>query len=253
LIEKDLPRYYADLSAQLSERQREFERQALSAILYNKKQDQLRSISLSLPTEIEKEQLVGAFKDAGLLTKKMQDRINDHFDEAKEVIRKFSSKNPNDLKPEDFLMLPLISRTQIMVKYAKELEEDRKRIFASLRLYEEIVNSFLDDKFIEVDDSGQLKIESSSSDLNPRLLSSGEKQILILLTEALLRVDKPVVYIADEPELSLHVTWQEKLLESLEKLSEEKPNEQMQVIVATHSPDIVGNFQDKVIDLGKES
>ena len=249
LLKYGLPRYCAALNARFSEHYREFVRQALSTILYNKEQDQLRSIPLSLPTEVEKEQLVGAFKAAGFLTKKMQDRINDHFDEAKEVIRRLSSKNPDDLKPEDFLMLPLIGRTQIMVKYAKELEEDRTRIFASLRLYEEIVNSFLDDKFIEVDDSGQLKIESSSSsDLNPLLLSSGEKQILILLTEALLRVDEPVVYIADEPELSLHVTWQEKLLESLVTLGGQK-----QIIVATHSPDIVGKFRDNVITLGKES
>ena len=97
--------------------------------------------------------------------------------------------------------------------------------------------------------SGKLKIESSSpSELNPFILSSGEKQILILLTQALLRVDEPVVYIADEPELSLHVLWQEKLLESLVSLSG-----QIQVIVATHSPDIVGKFRDKVIKLGGTS
>ena len=71
---------------------------------------------------------------------------------------------------------------------------------------------------------------------------------MILLTQALLKFDKPVVYIADEPELSLHVTWQEKLLKSLVTLGE-----QMQVIVATHSPDIVGGFHDKVIDLGRET
>ena len=75
-----------------------------------------------------------------------------------------------------------------------------------------------------------------------------KKQILILLTQALLRVDEPVVYIADEPELSLHVTWQEKLLESLVTLGGQK-----QIIVATHSPDIVGDFRDKVIDLESQS
>ena len=107
----------------------------------------------------------------------------------------------------------------------------------------------MDDKTIKVDESNGLKIESSSkSQLNWQDLSSGEKQILILLTEVLLKVDEPVVYIADEPELSLHVTWQEKLLESLVTLGGQK-----QIIVATHSPDIVGKFRDNVITLGKES
>ena len=84
--------------------------------------------------------------------------------------------------------------------------------------------------------------------MDPFVLSSGEKQILILLTEALLTVDEPVVYIADEPELSLHVSWQEKLLGSLVRLGG-----QIQVIVATHSPDIAGNFMHNVIDLGRKS
>ena len=136
-----------------------------------------------------------------------------------------------------------------MVEHARKLEEDREKIFASLRRYEETVNSFLNDKSIKVDESGNLKIESPlQSHLNTHHLSSGEKQILILLTQALLRVDEPVVYIADEPELSLHVTWQEKLLESLVTLGGQK-----QIIVATHSPDIVGDFRDKVIDLESQS
>jgi hypothetical protein len=37
-------------------------------------------------------------------------------------------------------------------------------------------------------------------------------------------------------------------LESLVTLGGQK-----QIIVATHSPDIVGDFRDKVIDLGRES
>jgi predicted ATP-dependent endonuclease of OLD family len=53
-----------------------------------------------------------------------------------------------------------------------------------------------------------------------------------------------VVYVADEPELSLHVEWQEILLRSLINLAEE-----LQLVVATHSPDIVGEFQDHVIKL----
>ena len=78
-----------------------------------------------------------------------------------------------------------------------------KTFFAPIQLYEKTINSFLDDKFVEVDENGELKIKSfslpSPPDLDPRFLSSGEKQILILLTEALLQFDKPVVYIADEP------------------------------------------------------
>ena len=189
----------------------------------------------------------------------MRIRIDDHFAAAEEVLKRIRRSKDIGFDLEDILVLPLIRRTQAMVGYARKLEEDREDIFKLLRRYEKIVNSFLndaetvdsllDEKSVKVDEDGKLKIESSSpSELNPRLLSSGEKQILILLTQALLTVDEPVVYIADEPELSLHVTWQEKLLESLVKLGGE-----IQVIVATHSPDIVGKFMDNVIDLGRKS
>ena len=245
-----LSRYHSSLNTLLSERYKSFEREVLSVILYSKDRDALNSISFSSPakTKAEKKQLLGAFEDAGLLDEQMQNRINEHFATAEEIVKRFSGSF-NDLTTEDLLVLPLINRTQAMVECAAELEKDREDIFHNLRHYEETVNSFLHDKFIKVDESGQLKIESSSpTNLNPRLLSSGEKQILILLTQALLRFDQPVVYIADEPELSLHVEWHEKLLESLRSLGGD-----MQIIVATHSPDIVGKFRDNVITLGKGS
>ena len=250
LLDQGIPDYYTYLNALLTERYKEFEHQVLSVILYSKEHDQPEALSLSPPTQIEKNQLLRAFEATGLLNEQMQIRINDHFAAAEEVAKRLQEnigkKSPLDF--EDVLVLPLIGRTKSMVEYAEKLERDREEIFAVLRFYEKNVNSFLNDKFIKIDENGRFGIKSSSGgDLDPRVLSSGEKQILILLTEALLRIDKPVVYMADEPELSLHISWQEKLLESLTMLGE-----QMQVIVATHSPDIVGKFQDKIIDLGRK-
>ena len=249
---RELIQYRSILNTQLSKRYKEFENQVLLMTLYNKEHEQYDSlgdsIEPSLPTESEKEQLLQAFEVAGLVNEQMRRKINDHFTAAEEVVKRIR-KNPDVLELKDIFVLPLISRTRDMVEYARELEEDRKTIFSPLRRYEKTVNSFFNGKSVAVDDNGNLKIEFSlTSDLDSSDLSSGEKQILILLTQALLRVDEPVVYIADEPELSLHVTWQEKLLESLVTLSGD-----IQVIVATHSPDIVGKFLDKVIDLGEGS
>ena len=261
----DLSRYRSELNAQLSKRYRDFERQVLSVILYSKEYDQiysiLKAVTSSLPTETEKDQLLKAFDDVGLLNEQMQNRINEHFRAIEKSVKRIGqfSENPKQISELDhskqisefdhILVLPLISRTKNMVELARKLEKHRTDIFAPLHLYENTVNSFLEDKIIKVDESDGVKIElPSKSELNWQDLSSGEKQILILLTEILLKVDQPVVYIADEPELSLHVKWQEKLLESIVKLGGQK-----QIIVATHSPDIVGPFRDNVITLGKES
>jgi predicted ATP-dependent endonuclease of OLD family len=51
--------------------------------------------------------------------------------------------------------------------------------------------------------------------------------------------------IMDEPELSLHTDWQEKLIDYIRQL-----NENVQIIIATHSPSIVINgWQDKVFEI----
>ena len=259
----DLSRYYSGLNTRLSKRYKDFEHQVLSVMLYNKEHDQLDSIldsiTSGLPTKAEKEQLLSAFKAAELLDEQMQSRIDDHFTAVEEIVKRWRTSKNIQSNYQDIFVFPLINRTKVMVEYADKLEADRENIFKPLRHYEQTVNSFLndeqiadsfvDEKSVKVDESGELKIESSSSlSLDPFVLSSGEKQILILLTEALLTVDESVVYIADEPELSLHVSWQEKLLGSLVRLGGH-----MQVIVATHSPDIVGKFTDKVIDLGRKN
>lgn len=80
--------------------------------------------------------------------------------------------------------------------------------------------------------------------IKPTSLSSGEKQLLILLTETLLQQNSPTIFIADEPELSLHIDWQRKIISSVRELN---PN--AQVIVATHSPEIAGLWTSNVINM----
>ena len=248
----ELMNYRLKLDAQLSEHYKEdFEKRVLETILYNKKYDQIKSLNLkSPPTQEEKEQLIRAFQEAGLLDPQMEERIDEHFDTAREALQRISKrKTGKGVDIADLFIIPLIGRTQSIVKFAEEMEDYREKLFAPLRRYEEIVNSFLNAKKVNVEDNGELTIVTLPMEQNlaPHLLSSGEKQILILLTQALLWEDKPIVYVVDEPELSLHVTWQEKLLESLLVLGK-----QIQIIVATHSPDIVGSFTEKVIDLGEK-
>lgn len=83
-------------------------------------------------------------------------------------------------------------------------------------------------------------------------LSSGEKQLLILLLTALCQEDKPAILLLDEPEISLHLRWQHDLIEMLRKLN---PN--CQLIIATHSPSIFNDgWRDRLFwmeDLLKKS
>ncbi|MDR0681494.1 MAG: AAA family ATPase [Dysgonamonadaceae bacterium] len=66
-------------------------------------------------------------------------------------------------------------------------------------------------------------------------LSSGEKQLLIIVFTIFLMDNEPCIVLMDEPELSLHVSWQQQLIDIIRKLN---PN--CQIIIATHSPSIFG-------------
>jgi predicted ATPase len=81
-------------------------------------------------------------------------------------------------------------------------------------------------------------------DYSLSILSSGEKQMVIILGEALLQRKMQAIYLADEPELSLHVKWQERLIDMLREI-----NPSSQIIFATHSPDIVAHYQNRVFDM----
>ena len=74
-------------------------------------------------------------------------------------------------------------------------------------------------------------------------LSSGEKQVLLILTTVFLQENKPSILLMDEPEISLHISWQDRLIGVIRELN---PN--CQLIVTTHSPNIFASgWEDKVV------
>ncbi|MDE5850772.1 MAG: ATP-binding protein [Muribaculaceae bacterium] len=65
-------------------------------------------------------------------------------------------------------------------------------------------------------------------------LSAGEKQLLLILLAVFIQGEQEAILIMDEPEISLHIDWQNRLLSDIRKLN---PN--CQVIVSTHSPAMI--------------
>jgi energy-coupling factor transporter ATP-binding protein EcfA2 len=76
-------------------------------------------------------------------------------------------------------------------------------------------------------------------------LSSGEKQLLIILLTVLCQDEKPAILMMDEPEISLHLEWQKELIKIIRTIN---PN--CQLIIVTHSPGIIMNgWFDKVLEI----
>lgn len=82
----------------------------------------------------------------------------------------------------------------------------------------------------------ELRFTQIGEMLLPYQLSSGEKQMLIILLTVLVEDNQPYVLFMDEPEVSLHLEWQKRLVDLCLELN---PN--VQIILTTHSPAIVMN------------
>lgn len=104
-------------------------------------------------------------------------------------------------------------------------------------LFKEINEYFKEsNKQITIDrDSNMLVFKEGQDEsiVSLSMLSAGEKQLLLILLTVFLMDEKDAVLLMDEPELSLHIEWQERLIKSIRKL-----NKNCQLIVTTHSPSI---------------
>ena len=143
------------------------------------------------------------------------------------------------------------SQAGVMTLYvddtAKKLQvlED---IASRARLLLNSLNGKFQHKQMRVDrDKGLIVAGEHGDSLSPDSLSSGEQHELILHYDLLFRVAPNTVVLLDAPELSLHLEWQTRFLSDLVaivKLSS------FDALVATHSPSIVGERDDLMVELG---
>ena len=80
-------------------------------------------------------------------------------------------------------------------------------------------------------------------------LSSGEQHEVVLLYELIFKTKPGIVVLIDEPEISLHISWQKEFLDDLLKIIK---IQNFQVMIATHSPSIINDRWDLVYNLEKK-
>lgn len=136
-----------------------------------------------------------------------------------------------------------------LAEFAKENMLQVKQIHESLERFKKSVNLFFNEgkKEIRVSGSGDILIINNNKGAKVQEsifnLSSGEKQLIVLLACLSFSEDAKAshVYIVDEPEVSLHISWQEKFVDALLEAS---PNTQF--ILATHSPSIIARNERRI-------
>ncbi len=121
-------------------------------------------------------------------------------------------------------------------------------LYNLLIVFTEGVNSFLTDKKLRFSArrNGISIHAADDKPLEPSQLSSGERQLLLLLCNTLIAREDSRLFIIDEPEISLNVTWQRKLLDVLLNLT---TGTNVQFLVATHSIEMVAGHRESLAKL----
>ena len=114
-----------------------------------------------------------------------------------------------------------------------------------------IVNSFLTRKKVnfEIHQGFSITTEDGKQ-LVPQMLSSGERHLLLLFFNTLIALDRPSIFIIDEPEISLNIKWQRRLLSSLLECAGKNP---VQYLFATHSFEILAQYRGNAAKLSETS
>ena len=142
------------------------------------------------------------------------------------------------------------TRRDVLSVYVEDMA-NKLAIFAELaskiQLFTRIINGRFLLKSLSIHrEHGFVFTSATGAQLKPSELSSGEQHELVLFYALLFQMNKNELLLIDEPEISLHVAWQEKFLGDLSevvKLSE------IDVVVATHSPEIIGDHWNLTVEL----
>ena len=126
---------------------------------------------------------------------------------------------------------------QVLQSGAPDAAEQAQKISEPKKKFQDIMDdlfTYTGKKIIRTEN--EIRFSQIGETLVPYQLSSGEKQILAILLTVLVEDNKNYVLFMDEPEVSLHVDWQKRLIDLILELN---PN--VQIILTTHSPAVIMN------------
>ena len=143
--------------------------------------------------------------------------------------------------------------SKALLVYLNDLD-DKLGVFDALLVKLELFTNILNErrfthKSIEIDrEKGFYFKTINNKELKLTQLSSGEQHEVVLLYELLFKAKQNVLVLIDEPEISLHITWQKEFLNDLLRIIE---LQNIQVVIATHSSPIINGRWDLVYNLEK--
>lgn len=141
-------------------------------------------------------------------------------------------------------------KLDVLSVYVADVEQ-KLAVFDEMAAKAELLTRIVNDLFLykrmHIDsEAGFVFTSSTGHRVEPDNLSSGEQHQLVLLYELLFQSPEGSLVLIDEPEISLHAAWQERFLDDLTDIV---ALSKFDVLVATHSAEIIGTHWDLVVEL----
>lgn len=200
-----------------------------------------------------------AFKELGYLTDDFEDGIDSFLSKLKKGFRTYTkwTKDPQEYSSEVRDFISNVSHIDRIMRWQKIVQETSQQKYDLQKLmnrFFDIINSFFEESNKELifdNVKGKLFfVTRSEKKITIDKMSSGEKQIVIFFAFLILesRNKSNGIFIIDEPEISLHVSWQRKFATSIISAAPD-----IQFIFATHSPEIIAPYRNsRCVVLGSD-
>ncbi len=171
---------------------------------------------------------------------------------SSEEIKKLDIKIETDLDLEIYKLQKYYIEYQLNIsrKIIANTSKNPKKEITKIREPQNDFLAIIDGCFAETNkkinrEKNEISFLVDDTEITAYQLSSGEKQLLIILLKTLIQDNKQSILFLDEPEISLHIDWQKQLIGFIRQLN---PN--VQIIMATHSPAMIMNgWLDKVFNV----
>ena len=138
----------------------------------------------------------------------------------------------------------------VLTLYVQDVEEKLSvfdKIADKIALFKEMIDKrFLYKSIVISKETGFTFITQDGEALPLTALSSGEQHELVLLYQLLFKTKPNSLILIDEPEISLHIAWQQEVVQDLQEITRLAS---FDVLTATHSPDIIHDRWDLAVRL----
>jgi predicted ATP-dependent endonuclease of OLD family len=200
-----------------------------------------------------KEEIRLALKNLSIDGGEVNRQLDEFFDRMQSLFDGLSHRGedePTSISIEWLTNKAQIERVEQLLKLIDTHKSNLDKLFSPIARFVEMVNKFYADskKTISVDSIGALTvIRGDKQGATVLALSSGEKQLLVIFGHLFFSKfgSGGSVFIIDEPELSLHLGWQEAFVRRAVQA-----NPQAQLVLATHSPEIVAGYERNCVTVG---